>query len=57
MTVGKIIEGFELLPSISINWMTFAGERHYSLQFAWLWWYLSTYKTPQEIVDKYIDRI
>lgn len=57
MKIGKIIEGFSLLPSISINWITFAGERHYSLQFSWLWWYLSTYKTPQEIVDKYIDRI
>lgn len=57
MKIGKIIEGFSLLPSISINWMTFGGERHYSLQFAWLWWYLSTYKTPQELVDKYIDRI
>ena len=57
MKIGKIIEGFSLLSSISINWMTFAGERHYSLQFSWLWWYLSTYKTPQEIVDKYIDRI
>ena len=57
MKIGKIIEVFALLPSIDINWMWFAGERHYSLQFTWLWWYLSTYKTPQEIVDKYNDRI
>ena len=57
MKVGKLVESFALLPSISINWMWFDGERHYSVQFAWLWWYLSTYKTPQEIVDNYIDRI
>ena len=57
MKVGKLIESFVLLPSISIDWMWFNGERHYSVQFAWLWWYISTYKTPQELIDDYIEKI
>lgn len=57
MKFGKIIEGFALLPSVDINWLWFAGKRHYSLQFAWLWWYFSTFKEPQEIVDRYIGKI
>lgn len=57
MKVGRIIEGFCVLPSLSINWMYFCGERHYSIQFAWLWWYISTYKSQMEIVDREIKKI
>ena len=58
MKFGKIIEGFCILTSIAINWMVFCGERHYSLQFAWLWWYIQFgADTQQEIVNKYINRI
>lgn len=57
MKIGRIIEGFSVLPSLSINWITFCGERHYSIQFAWLWWYISTYKSQMEIVDREISKI
>lgn len=57
MKFGRIVGGFEILPRVSVNWMTFCGERHYSLQFAWLWWYVSTFRTQQQIVDRYIDNI
>lgn len=58
MKIGRIIEGFCVLPSLSINWITFYGEeRHYSIQFAWLWWYISTYKSPLEILDREISKI
>ena len=57
MKVGKLAESFALLPSIGIDWMRFNGERHYSVQIAWLWWYISTYKTPQELIDDYIEKI
>lgn len=42
MTTGKIGEGFNLLPSISINWYSFKGEKHYYLFLSWLFWYVST---------------
>lgn len=57
MKIGRIIEGFSVFPSLSINWDTFCGERHYSIQFSWLWWYISTYKSQLEIVDREISKI
>lgn len=57
MKAGRLIESFTLLPSITINWMNWAGERHYSVQIAWLWWYINTYKSPDEIMNDYIKRI
>ena len=40
---GKIIEGFALLPSISINWMktSLKEKRCYNVQFAWLFWFFT----------------
>ena len=46
--VGKLIESFVILPSLSINWMTTnwvrTGEYKtiYDIQFAWFKWYIST---------------
>ena len=57
MKIGRIIEGFSVFPSLSINWDTFCGERHYSIQFSWLWWYISTSKSQLEIVDREISKI
>ena len=44
MTVEKgwILEGFQFTPSISWNWMRLIdGGKAHSVQFAFLWWYIS----------------
>lgn len=40
---GKIIDGFEFLPSISLSWIFFSekNKRSYHLQFAWFLWYIN----------------
>ena len=46
---GKIIEGFSVFPSVSVNWATLQVKdklpgnynRYYDIQFAWLWWYFT----------------
>jgi hypothetical protein len=42
MKIERIDEGFAILPSISLNWVTWHGERHYYLIFAWLFWLKNT---------------
>jgi len=49
MSYGWIIEGFAILPSLSINWMCVKEsndskklKKIYDIQIAWLWWYVST---------------
>ena len=40
VSCGKIVEGFDVLPSINISWLqTTTGIRWY-VQFAWLFWYV-----------------
>lgn len=49
MSYGWIIDGFAIIPSLNIIWME-VKESHdskklkkiYDIQFAWLWWYVST---------------
>lgn len=49
ISYGKIIEGFSVFPSISVNWATLKVSdklpgnynRYYDIQFAWLWWYFT----------------
>lgn len=46
---GKIIEGFSIFPSVSVNWARLQVNdklpgnynRYYDIQFAWLWWYFT----------------
>ena len=46
--VGRLVENFAILPSLSINWMTTnwvrTGEyrKIYDVQFSWFFWYIST---------------
>lgn len=46
--VGRLVENFVILPSLSINWMTTnwvrTGEyrKIYDFQFSWFFWYIST---------------
>lgn len=42
MRIGIINEGFALLPHVNINWYHYENKRHYYVQCAWLFWYLST---------------
>lgn len=49
MSYGWITEGFDILPSLSINWMHIRDDKDknkikkiYDIQFAWFWWYIST---------------
>ena len=49
--VGWITEGFCILPSLSLNWLTFREKKYYSLQFAWFWWYISFGNTHIALKD------
>lgn len=43
MKIERIIEGFCILPSLNINWLTDKdGKRIYDIQFAWLFWFITT---------------
>ena len=49
ISYGKIIEGFIIFPSVSVNWAIFQVNdkfpgnynRYYDIQFAWLFWYVT----------------
>lgn len=50
ISYGKIIEGFSIFPSVSVNWAIFKvndklpgnyANRYYDIQFAWLFWYIT----------------
>ena len=58
MSYGWIVEGFAILPSLNINWIHVKESRDskkmkkiYDIQFAWLWWYIST-----NIINKYFKK-
>lgn len=44
MIFGKLPEEFVLLPTINIDWYHTHSGRHYYVQIAWLFWYISTLK-------------
>lgn len=58
MKAGKLIESFVIFPSLNINWMTTnwvrTGEyrKIYDIQFAWLFWYISTSKISKYLKEK-----
>ena len=41
ISCGKIIEGFSVFPSVSVNWATLENKKYYDIQFAWLYWYFT----------------
>ncbi len=49
ISYGKIIEGFDIFPTISVSWATLKVndklpgnyKRYYNIQFAWLFWYFT----------------
>lgn len=57
MKVGRLVESFCILPNLAINWRWFMGDLHFDIQFAWLFWYISTYKADDELINKGIKRI
>lgn len=42
MKIGRIFEGFSLLPAVSINWYRYNNKKHYYVQCSWLFWYITT---------------
>lgn len=44
MKIEKITEGFEFLPTISLNWYWWKDKKHYYLTISWLFWYFTTLK-------------
>lgn len=58
MKVGTLIESFVIFPSLNINWMTTSwvktGEyrKIYDIQFAWLFWYISTNNISKYLKEK-----
>lgn len=56
MSYGWITEGFSILPSLNINWMHISEsydskkiKKIYDIQFAWLWWYVSTNRISKQL--------
>lgn len=56
MSYGWITEGFNILPSLNINWMHVSEsydskkiKKIYDIQFAWLWWYVSTNRIGKQL--------
>ena len=49
ISCGKIIEGFSVFPSVSVNWARLQVnnklpgnyKRYYDIHFAWLFWYFT----------------
>lgn len=56
--VGRLVENFVILPSLSINWMTTnwvrTGEyrKIYDVQFSWFFWYISTSNISRYLKSK-----
>ena len=38
---GWLIEGFDILPSISVTWMTLKLTTYYDVRFSWFRWYFT----------------
>ena len=60
---GWIIEGFCILPSISINWMKSLEKTnhycvldkyntYYDIQFAWLFWYITIGQIKKKLKEQ-----
>ena len=56
MSYGWITEGFSILTSLNINWMHVSEsydskkiKKIYDIQFAWLWWYVSTNRIGKQL--------
>lgn len=49
---GRIIEGFVILPSFNVNWLTHENKQHYELQFSWLFWYV-TYGNITSVIESF----
>ena len=41
ITFGKFIDGFCIIPNVSLIWMTSYEGRYYNVQFSWLRWYFT----------------
>lgn len=39
ITFGTFIDGFSLIPNISLIWLPLYERRYYDVQFSWLRWY------------------
>lgn len=38
---GHLIDGFCILPSLDVSWMTLKEGRFWDLRFCWLFWYIT----------------
>ena len=61
ISCGKIVEGFDIFPTISVSWVTIQVDnkllekykRYYDIQFVWLFWYF----TIGQIKNKLEERV
>ncbi len=61
ISFGKIIEGFCIFPTISVNWATFQEHnklpgnynRYYDIQFVWLSWYFTIGQIKNRLKEGY----
>lgn len=49
---GKLIEGFCILPSISVNWMTLKDSRYYDIQFSLFRWYFTIGQIKKKLKEQ-----
>lgn len=59
---GWLIEGFCILPTISINWMKSVRKHpnlvldkydtYYDIQFAWFWWYFTIGQISKKLKEQ-----
>ena len=60
ITFGRIIEGFCILPSISLLWATLNIKdklpgnyaTYYDLQFSWLFWYFTIGQIKNKLKER-----
>lgn len=51
ITFGKFIDGFSIIPNVSLIWMTLYEGRYYDVQFSWLSWYFTIGQIPKKLKE------
>ena len=48
---GRIIEGFVILPSFGLSWITLTDGCYYDLTFQWLFWYFTVGEVKKKLKE------
>lgn len=51
---GKILEGFVIIPTLSLHWLLFDHKNRYLLQISFLRWYVCVwFNATNEMVESF----